>query len=144
MEPLHYVVKSVIACAMRAAFRSICEWEDELAAALDYEAHCRREDGQCCPPQSLPRLVTESLGIACADITEAQVQLALALLPQLGNEATEAQEVRMTSVDRYGFEMSVKTERGSRPIRLAFEEEVENATEVRQALVALAKRARSE
>jgi putative heme iron utilization protein len=58
------------------------------------------------------------------------------------SRATDAEEVRMTSVDRYGFEMSVKTAQGPRPVRLPFESEVGTAKEVRQALVAMAERAR--
>lgn len=68
----------------------------------------------------------------------------MALYCRAFTRATEATEVRMTAVDRYGFEMSVKTEQGPRPIRLPFDEEVTTATEVRKALVALAERARQQ
>ncbi len=58
-------------------------------------------------------------------------------------KATEFSAVKMTGVDRYGFEMSVETSDGWRPIRLAFDEPVTTPVEVRQAMVALAKRARA-
>ncbi len=50
----------------------------------------------------------------------------------------------MTGVDRYGFEMSVRTERGMRPARLAFDADVTTPTDARKALVALVKKARAE
>lgn len=56
--------------------------------------------------------------------------------------ATQAKEVKMTGVDRYGFEMSVNTQEGWRPLRLAFKEPCQDATQVRQALVAMVKEAR--
>lgn len=49
----------------------------------------------------------------------------------------------MTGIDRYGFEMSVVTERGPRPARLAFPETVETPEEARKALVAMVGEARS-
>ncbi len=66
----------------------------------------------------------------------------MALYCRAFTRATEAEEVRMTGVDRYGFEMSVKTAEGPRPIRLPFDEEVSSAHEIRKAMVALAERAR--
>lgn len=48
----------------------------------------------------------------------------------------------MTGIDRYGFEMSVKTDKGMRPARIAFDAEISNSAEARAALVALVKRAR--
>lgn len=66
----------------------------------------------------------------------------MALYCRAFTKATEATEARMTAVDRYGFEMSVETAQGPRPIRLPFDEEVSTATAIRKALVALAERAR--
>lgn len=53
-------------------------------------------------------------------------------------------EATMTGVDRYGFEMSAKTEQGPRPIRVAFTEEVTDATAVRKQMVALIGTAREQ
>lgn len=57
-------------------------------------------------------------------------------------KAKNISEVSMTGVDRYGFEMSVHTETGPRPIRLAFSQTISTAKEARQELVEMAKRAR--
>jgi putative heme iron utilization protein len=56
--------------------------------------------------------------------------------------ATDTDAATMTGIDRYGFEMSVKTSRGLRPARLAFEREVTTPTAARKALVALVEAAR--
>ncbi len=53
-------------------------------------------------------------------------------------------EAVMTSVDRYGFEMSVTTEQGQRPVRIAFDEPVGSSAEVRAAMVAMVKLARAQ
>ncbi|MCA9609836.1 MAG: HugZ family protein [Myxococcales bacterium] len=57
--------------------------------------------------------------------------------------ATGAEEVVMNAVDRYGFELSVRTDGGPRPARLAFAQPIETPTEARKALVALVKEARA-
>jgi len=51
-------------------------------------------------------------------------------------------EVSMTGIDRYGFEMSVKTSEGPRPVRVAFEGAIGTMTEARKGLVALTNAAR--
>lgn len=57
--------------------------------------------------------------------------------------ATDTDQAVMTGVDRYGFEMSVKTERGPRPARVAFGSDITTPTAARKALVALVKEARA-
>jgi heme iron utilization protein len=57
--------------------------------------------------------------------------------------AAGAEDVRMTGVDRYGFELSVATAAGRRPARLAFASEIATATAARQALIALLGQARA-
>lgn len=60
------------------------------------------------------------------------------------SKATDFDEVRMTGVDRHGFEMSVKTREGGwRPVRLGFSAPVSTADEVRKEMVALVQRARA-
>ncbi len=54
----------------------------------------------------------------------------------------EAESVTMTAVDRYGFDMAVKTAAGPRATRLAFPAPVTTANEVRKAMVALIAEAR--
>jgi heme oxygenase (biliverdin-IX-beta and delta-forming) len=58
------------------------------------------------------------------------------------SKATDASAATMTGVDRYGFEMSAITAAGPRPIRLAFSHALTTPEEVRQEMVALARRAR--
>lgn len=59
------------------------------------------------------------------------------------SKATDTTSATMTGVDRYGFEMSAKTPQGPRPIRVAFESPVTTPDQLRAALVARAKDARS-
>jgi putative heme iron utilization protein len=58
------------------------------------------------------------------------------------SKAKDATAATMTSVDRYGFEMSVMTARGPRPVRLGFSRPVSSPGEAREELVALAEKAR--
>lgn len=58
--------------------------------------------------------------------------------------ATDAASATMTGVDRYGFEMSVVTAKGPRPVRLAFSRPVSSPEEARSELVALARSARAQ
>lgn len=67
---------------------------------------------------------------------------ALRLYAEAFSRSGPVPEAVMTGVDRYGFEMSVTTEQGPRPVRIAFDEPVHDSTEVRQAMVAMIKRAR--
>ena len=67
---------------------------------------------------------------------------AMALLCRTFSKAKEAEQVTMSSVDRYGFEMSVVTAQGPRPVRLAFPAPVEEPDGARQALIALVREAR--
>ncbi len=58
------------------------------------------------------------------------------------SKATDTTAATMTSVDRYGFEMSAQTGAGPRPVRLAFDAEIATPDEARGQLVAMVKRAR--
>jgi hypothetical protein len=55
----------------------------------------------------------------------------------------DASKATMTAVDRYGFELAAITPEGPRAARLAFDEPVTTTDEVRRAMVALVKRART-
>jgi putative heme iron utilization protein len=68
---------------------------------------------------------------------------ALALYCRAFSKAADTREATMTSVDRYGFEMSAQTPAGPRPIRLAFPSPITNKTDARKALVALLGEARA-
>jgi putative heme iron utilization protein len=58
-------------------------------------------------------------------------------------KATDTTRATMTSIDRYGFEMSAETSRGPRPIRLAFPQTIATADDARREMVAMVKRARA-
>ena len=50
----------------------------------------------------------------------------------------------MTAVDRLGFHVRLKTSEGMRGARIAFLQEVRDATETRKVLVEMVKQARSQ
>jgi hypothetical protein len=54
----------------------------------------------------------------------------------------ESQEAEMTSVDRLGFQLRLKTQDGMRGARIAFLEEVRSAAETRKVLVEMTQRLR--
>jgi heme iron utilization protein len=56
----------------------------------------------------------------------------------------ESQEATMTTVDRLGFQVRVKTQDGMRGARIAFLREVSNPAETRKALVEIVQQARSQ
>ena len=68
---------------------------------------------------------------------------ALVLYCKAFSKASEVTAASMTGIDKYGFEMSVMTAMGPRPVRLAFGRPLGTPEEVRAALVAMAKEARS-
>jgi len=57
-------------------------------------------------------------------------------------KATDVTAATMTAVDRYGFEISVQTRKGPRPIRLGFAQPIASPADARRELVAMATRAR--
>src|SRR4029077_5794689 len=54
----------------------------------------------------------------------------------------ESQEAAMTSVDRLGFHLRLKTEQGMRGARIAFLREARSPAEAREVLVEMAQQAR--
>jgi putative heme iron utilization protein len=68
---------------------------------------------------------------------------ALPLYCRAFSKAEDTTAATMTSVDRYGFEMSAITALGPRPIRLAFPTPISSKTDARKALVALLHEARA-
>ena len=68
---------------------------------------------------------------------------AMVLYCQAFSLATDISAASMTTVDRYGFEMSAVTSEGPRPVRLAFPEEVHTSDEARAALIQMLKEART-
>ncbi|MAI80643.1 MAG: hypothetical protein CL917_17010 [Deltaproteobacteria bacterium] len=58
------------------------------------------------------------------------------------SKAIDTTSATMTQIDRYGFEMSASTQKGPRPIRLAFPEPILTSEDARKQMVALVKKAR--
>jgi putative heme iron utilization protein len=56
----------------------------------------------------------------------------------------ESTEATMTAVDRLGFHVRLKTAEGMRGARIAFLQEVRDATQTRKALVDMVRQARSQ
>ena len=67
----------------------------------------------------------------------------MVLYCQAFSKATDSTAASMTGVDRYGFELSAVTPEGPRPVRLAFADPVGTPEEVRAALVAMLRDART-
>lgn len=59
------------------------------------------------------------------------------------SRATDTASATMTSVDRYGFEMSAETGKGPRPIRIAFSAPIATSDDARREMVELLRRARA-
>jgi putative heme iron utilization protein len=68
---------------------------------------------------------------------------ALALYCKAFSKATDISSASMTGIDRYGFEMSAKTNEGFRPVRLAFPRPVSTPEDARAVLISMLKDARS-
>ena len=68
---------------------------------------------------------------------------AMVLYCKAFSKATEITAASMTGIDRYGFEMSAKTNEGPRPVRVAFTSPVSTAEDARAVLISMLKDARS-
>jgi putative heme iron utilization protein len=68
---------------------------------------------------------------------------ALVLYGRAFSRATGIASATMTGIDRYGFEISVDTSEGPRPVRVAFPAPVGTPPEARAALIAMLKDARN-
>jgi heme iron utilization protein len=95
-------------------------------------------DWQAAEPDPLAPSAASTMAHMNADHADA-----LVLYCKAFSKATDTISARMTGVDRYGFEMSAKTSEGPRPVRLAFAKPVHTPEDVRAALVAMLKDARS-
>ncbi len=98
-------------------------------SASDYE-HAR--------PDPLADSMTEIIEHMNADHKDALVLLARKFA------RIESQEATMTTVDRLGFHVRMKTQEGMRGARIAFLREVTNAAETRKVLVEMVQQARSQ
>jgi putative heme iron utilization protein len=62
---------------------------------------------------------------------------ALVLYCAAFSNARDVSSATMTGIDRYGFELSARTNEGPRPVRVAFPRLVSTPEEARAALIAL-------
>jgi putative heme iron utilization protein len=90
----------------------------------------------CSHPDPLADSMAEIIQHMNADHQDALILLARVLAGK------ESQEAAMTSVDRLGFQVRLKTNDGIRGARIAFSREVSNATETREVLKEMVQRAR--
>ena len=95
-------------------------------------------DWQAAEPDPLAPSAADTIAHMNADHADAVVLYCKAF-----SKATDITSAKMTGVDRYGFDMSAKTPVGPRPVRVAFAKPVSTPDEVRAALVAMVKDARS-
>jgi len=95
-------------------------------------------DWQIAEPDPLGPSAADTIAHMNADHADAMVLYCKAF-----SKATDVTAASMTGVDRYGFEMSVKTREGPRPVRLAFTDPVCTPEEARAALIAMLRDARS-
>ena len=96
-----------------------------------------RTDWQSAEPDPLGPSAVDIMAHMEADHAEAMVLYCHAF-----SKATDVSAVTMTAIDRYGFEMSVDTADGRRPIRVAFAKPVSTPEEARAALITMVKDAR--
>ena len=94
------------------------------------------DDYRTAQPDPLADAAKDIISHMNADHSDSMVLLAKA---HVGLEATEAQ---MTAVDRLGFQVRLKTEKGMKGARIAFDREVRTALETREVLVEMVKQAR--
>ena len=129
--------------AYYADFRDFAFWNLRVNAIRYIGGYGRmswisQEDWQAAEADPLAPHAAGAIAHMNADHAEAMVLYCRAF-----SKATDTTAAKMTGVDRYGFEMSAKTPEGPRPIRVAFASPVTTSDELRAALVALAKDARS-
>ncbi len=92
----------------------------------------------CAQPDPLADFTAEIILHMNADHKDALILLARVLA------GMESQEAAMTSVDRLGFHVRLKTQDGTRGARIAFLREVSNPGETREVLIEMVQRARQQ
>jgi putative heme iron utilization protein len=126
-----------------ASFRDFAFWKMEVESlryigGFGRMSWCSAEDWAKATPDPLAPHAAGIIGHMNADHAAALVAYCRAF-----SRASDTTEATMTSVDRYGFEMSALTAAGRRPIRVAFSRPLTTPDEVRQEMVALVKTARA-
>ena len=129
--------------AYYADFRDFAFWKLRVNAIRYIGGYGRmswitQEDWQAAEADPLAPYAAGAIAHMNADHADAMVLYCKAF-----SKATDLTSATMSGVDRYGFDMSAKTPEGPRPIRVAFARPVTTPDELRAALVAMAKDARS-
>jgi putative heme iron utilization protein len=129
--------------AYYADFRDFAFWKLRVTAIRYIGGYGRMSwiseaDWQAAEPDPLASSSAGMMAHMNADHADAMVLYCKAF-----SKATDVTAATMTGVDRYGFDMSAKTAEGPRPVRVAFANPVSTPEEVRAALIAMVKDARS-
>ena len=129
--------------AYYADFRDFAFWKLRVHAIRYIGGYGRMSwisqgDWQAAEPDPLAPSAAGTMAHMNADHADAMVLYCKAF-----SKATDITSATMTGVDRYGFDMSAKTPKGPRPVRVAFATPVSTPAEVRAALVAMVNDARS-
>ena len=129
--------------AYYADFRDFAFWKLRVRAIRYIGGYGRMSwisetDWQAAEPDPLASSAAGTLAHMNADHADV-----LVLYCKAFTKATDIASATMTGVDRYGFEMSAKTTKGPRPVRVAFAKPVSTPEEVRAALITMAKDARA-
>ena len=129
--------------AYYADFRDFAFWKLRVNAIRYIGGYGRmcwisEDEWQAAEPDPLAPYAAGAIGHMNADHAEA-----LVLYCRAFSKATAVTSATMTGVDRYGFDMSARTAEGPRPVRVAFATPVATPEDLRAAMVAMAKDARS-
>jgi putative heme iron utilization protein len=129
--------------AYYADFRDFSFWKLRVESVRYIGGYGRmswvsHQEWQSAEPDPLGASAAGTIAHMNADHADAMVLYCRAF-----SKATDVTAARMTGVDRYGFDMSAVTAEGPRPVRLAFDAPVRTPEEVRAALIAMLKVARS-
>ena len=128
--------------AYYAGFRDFAFWTLDVQAVRYIGGYGRmswisRAEWQAAEPDPLGPSAAGIIAHMNTDHADAMVVYCKAF-----SKAVAIASASMTGIDRYGFEMSAKTQEGPRPVRLAFDQPVNTAEEARAALIAMLKEAR--
>ena len=129
--------------AYYAGFRDFAFWKLDVNSVRYIGGYGRmswisKGEWQTAEPDPLGRSGAGIIAHMNADHADAMVLYCKAF-----SKATEITVASMTGIDRYGFEMSAKTQDGPRPVRLAFATPVSTPEDARAALISMLKDARS-
>ena len=129
--------------AYYADFRDFAFWTLRVAAIRYIGGYGRmswitKDDWQAAEADPLAPHAAGAIAHMNADHPAAMVLYCRAF-----SKATDITSATMTSIDQYGFDMSVRTLEGPRPVRVAFARPVRTPEELRAALVAMVSDARS-